>query len=147
MGTTGNEHTHLVLCGGASGPNYSAVDVAAAVTLLAKNDLPPHLMVDCSHANSGKDPGRQPKVAAEVASQIAAGERAIAAVMIESNLVGGVQDYHVQPLVYGRSITDACLPWEETLPILAMLATAVRTRRSGFHSDISHLGKVANAGE
>jgi 3-deoxy-7-phosphoheptulonate synthase len=141
MGTTGNEHTHLVLRGGASGPNYSAVDVAAAVTLLAKNGLPPHLMVDCSHANSGKDPGRQPKVAAEVASQIAAGERAIAAVMIESNLVGGVQDYQVQPLVYGRSITDACLPLEETLPILAMLATAVRTRRSGFHSDISHLGR------
>jgi 3-deoxy-7-phosphoheptulonate synthase len=86
-------------------------------------------MVDCSHANSGKDPGRQPAVAADLAAQIAAGETAIAAVMIESNLLDGAQDYQAQPLVYGRSVTDACLSWEKTLPVLAALANAVKTRR------------------
>lgn len=131
MGTTGNEHTHLVLRGGSHGPNYSPSDVRAAAELLAKNHLPPHLMVDCSHANSAKDSSRQPVVAAEVAAQIAAGERAICAVMLESNLLGGAQDFAARPLVYGRSITDACLSWEDTLPVLASLAAAVRTRRAG----------------
>jgi 3-deoxy-7-phosphoheptulonate synthase len=86
-------------------------------------------MVDCSHANSGKDPARQPVVAAELAAQIAAGERALSAVMIESNLVGGTQDYQAKPLVYGRSITDGCLAWETTLPVFAQLAAAVQQRR------------------
>ena len=86
-------------------------------------------MVDCSHANSGKDPSRQPAVAAELTAQISAGERAIAAVMLESNLFGGTQDYQAKPLVYGRSITDACLSWEQTLPVLAQMADAVRARR------------------
>jgi 3-deoxy-7-phosphoheptulonate synthase len=131
MGTAGNEHAHLVLRGGSRGPNYSAENITAAAALLRKNDLPPHLMIDCSHANSGKDPARQPAVAADVATQIAAGERAIAAVMVESNLVGGTQDYRTKPLMYGRSITDACLAWEQTLPVLAVLAEAVRTRRNG----------------
>jgi 3-deoxy-7-phosphoheptulonate synthase len=130
MGTTGNEHAHLVLRGGTRGPNYSAEHVRAAATLLRQNELPPHLMVDCSHANSGKDPARQPAVAQELAAQIAAGDRAIAAVMIESNLVGGTQDYRAQPLVFGRSITDACLAWEQTLPMFTGLADAVKKRRS-----------------
>jgi 3-deoxy-7-phosphoheptulonate synthase len=86
-------------------------------------------MVDCSHANSGKDPARQPLVAADLAAQIAAGERAISSVMIESNLLGGAQDYQAAPLVYGRSVTDACLAWEETLPVFETLAAAVRARR------------------
>ena len=86
-------------------------------------------MVDCSHANSGKDASRQPAVAAELAGQIAGGERAISAVMIESHLLGGAQDFSAKPLIYGRSITDACLSWEQTLPVLANLAAAVRTRR------------------
>src|SRR5947209_11007660 len=86
MGTAGNEHAHLVLRGGTRGPNFSSHDVRAAVALLRENDLPPFVMIDCSHANSGKDPGRQPAVAADVARQIAGGERAIAAVMLESNL-------------------------------------------------------------
>ncbi len=130
MGTTGNDHTHLVLRGGTRGPNCAAADIRAAAALLAKHDLPPHLMVDCSHANSGKDPARQPLVAADLAAQIAAGERAISAVMFESNLLGGAQDYQAAPLVYGRSVTDACLAWEETLPVFATLAAAVRSRRS-----------------
>jgi len=129
MGTTGNDHAHLVLRGGSNGPNYAAGDIRAAAGLLAENGLPPQLMVDCSHANSGKEPARQLQVAADLAAQIAAGERTIAAVMIESHLLGGTQDLNATPLVYGRSITDACLSWEETIPVLAQLATAVRVRR------------------
>ena len=129
MGTTGNDHTHLVLRGGTRGPNFSSADIRAAAALLGKNGLPPQVMVDCSHANSGKDPARQPAVAADLAAQIAAGERAISAVMIESNLLGGAQDSSAKPLVHGRSITDACLSWEQTLPVLATLAAAVRARR------------------
>jgi 3-deoxy-7-phosphoheptulonate synthase len=129
MGTAGNEYAHLVLRGGSGGPNYSAAHVRSVVELLAKNALPPFFMIDCSHGNSGKDPNRQPAVAADIAAQIAGGERAIAAVMIESNLLGGAQDYHARPLVPGRSITDACLAWELTVPVLATLAEAVRRRR------------------
>ncbi|MBL9199508.1 MAG: 3-deoxy-7-phosphoheptulonate synthase [Opitutaceae bacterium] len=130
MGTAGNEHTHLVLRGGAAGPNFSAAHVRGAADLLRKHNLPPHLMIDCSHANSGKDPARQPLVAAAIAAQIAAGERAIAAVMVESNLLGGAQDFAARPLVHGRSVTDACLAWEQTLPVLATLADAARRRRA-----------------
>ncbi|MBW7895959.1 MAG: 3-deoxy-7-phosphoheptulonate synthase [Opitutaceae bacterium] len=129
MGTAGNPHGHLVLRGGTAGPNYASADVAAAVALLQKHALPAGLMVDCSHANSGKDPARQPLVVAELAAQIAAGERALAAVMIESNLLGGTQDYQARPLIYGRSITDGCLAWEQTLPLFAQLAAAVQNRR------------------
>lgn len=130
MGTAGNEHAHLVLRGGSRGTNYAAAEVQAAAALLEKNGLPRILMVDCSHANSGRDPERQPVVAADLAAQIAGGERAIGAVMIESNLVGGAQDYQAKPLVPGRSITDPCLAWEKTLPVLETLAAAVRARRS-----------------
>ncbi|MBK8858035.1 MAG: 3-deoxy-7-phosphoheptulonate synthase [Opitutaceae bacterium] len=130
MGTAGNEHGHLVLRGGSRGPNYSAADIRAATDLLRQNKLPPYLMVDCSHANSGKDPALQPAVAAELAAQIAAGERALCAVMIESNLLAGTQDYRQRPLVHGRSITDSCLAWETTLPIFATLAGAVKARRA-----------------
>lgn len=129
MGTAGNPHGHLVLRGGTAGPNFSAADVRAAVALLAKNDLPPHVMIDASHANSGKDPSRQPQVVADLAARVAGGERAIAAVMIESNLLGGAQDHQARPLVYGRSITDGCLAWEQTLPLFAQLAEAVQARR------------------
>jgi 3-deoxy-7-phosphoheptulonate synthase len=131
MQTTGNEDTHLVLRGGSSGPNYSAEDVQAAAALLAKNGLPPHVMVDCSHSNSGRAPERQPAIASELAARIAAGDRAVSAVMIESNLLGGSQDYRAVPLVRGRSVTDACLSWDETLPVIVRLAEAVRARRSG----------------
>jgi 3-deoxy-7-phosphoheptulonate synthase len=129
MGTTGNDHAHLVLRGGSHGPNFSAEHIRAVAALLREKELPPQLMIDFSHANSGKDPARQPAVAADVARQIAGGQKLIAAVMIESNLLGGAQDYQAKPLVYGRSITDACLAWEQTLPVLATLADAVRARR------------------
>jgi 3-deoxy-7-phosphoheptulonate synthase len=104
--------------------------VQSATALLVRNQLPPYLMVDCSHANSGKDPEKQADVARDLAAQIAGGEKAIAAVMIESNLLGGAQDYRAEPRVYGRSITDACLAWEKTLPLFATLAEAVRARRA-----------------
>lgn len=130
MGTAGNEHGHLVLRGGSQGANFSAPQVQAAMALLKKNQLPPYLMVDCSHANSAKDPEKQAEVVADLAAQMAAGETALAAVMIESNLLGGTQDYQAPPLVYGRSITDGCLAWEKTLPLFAQLAAAVQARRA-----------------
>lgn len=130
MGTSGNEHAHLVLRGGTAGPNFGRADVRGAATRLEREQLPPHLLVDCSHANSGKDPVRQLVAASDLAAQVAAGERAIAGVMLESNLVGGTQDYQARPLVYGRSVTDACLSWEQTVPVFAELAGAVRRRRA-----------------
>jgi 3-deoxy-7-phosphoheptulonate synthase len=129
LGTAGNDKGHLVLRGGTDGPNCSAEPVRAAAALLQRSELPSFLLVDCSHGNSGKDAGRQPAVAADLAAQIAAGERAICGVMLESNLLDGAQDYRTRPLVYGRSVTDACLSWEQTLPVLAALAAAVRSRR------------------
>jgi 3-deoxy-7-phosphoheptulonate synthase len=130
MQTAGNEDTHLVLRGGARGPNYSAEDVGAAAELLARHKLPPRVMVDMSHANSRKgDPERQLAVAEDLSRRIAAGERAVAAVMVESNLVGGSQDYGAVPLVRGQSVTDACLSWEKTVPLLRLLAGAVASRR------------------
>ena len=129
METLGNDQTHLVLRGGSRGPNYSSEHVQAAAALLQANNLPQGLMIDCSHANSGKDAEREPAVASDVAAQVASGERAIAAVMIESNLLGGVQDYRLRPLVPGRSITDPCLSWEKTLPLLAELADSAKARR------------------
>jgi 3-deoxy-7-phosphoheptulonate synthase len=129
MQTTGNEDTHLVLRGGTNGTNYSVRDVRSAADLLSKSGLPPLLMVDCSHANSGRDAERQPAVAEELAARIASGERAIAAVMLESNLVGGSQDYRAVPLTRGQSVTDACLSWERTHPVIARLAEAVAARR------------------
>ena len=130
LGTSGNDRGHLVLRGGTRGPNYAAEQVRAAAELLRAAGLPPFLAIDCSHANSGKDAGRQPAVAAAVAAQIAAGERAICGVMLESNLVGGAQNFRSRPLVFGQSITDACLSFEQTVPVLAALAQAVQTRRT-----------------
>ena len=130
VATRGNRDCHVILRGAANGPNYSATHIATAVAALEKAHLPGRLMVDCSHGNSSKDPRRQPDVAADLAQQIAAGNRHVAGVMIESHLVGGRQDcVPGQALTYGQSITDACLAWDETVPVLDGLADAVRTRR------------------
>lgn len=129
MGTAGNPDSHLVLRGGSSGPNFSVEHISAAREALTKQNLPPFVMVDCSHANSGKDAERQPLVAAALAEQISTGDATIAGVMLESHLVGGNQSLDTEPLVYGRSITDACLAWEKTVPVLDGLAQAVRQRR------------------
>jgi len=130
LGTSGNDCGHIVLRGGTRGPNFDAASVRSATEMLRAADLPPFLMIDCSHANSGKNADAQPTVAAAIAAQLSAGERAICGVMIESNLLGGAQDYSTRPLVYGRSVTDPCLALEKTIPVLTTLAEAVRARRA-----------------
>jgi 3-deoxy-7-phosphoheptulonate synthase len=128
--TRGNEHTHLILRGGGGKPNYDAASVGAAAAALAKAGVSEGLMVDCSHANSGKDPQKQPLVAADLAAQIEAGNQAIMGVMIESFLVAGNQSVRPRAeLTVGQSVTDACLGWEQTLPVLETLARAARRRR------------------
>lgn len=129
--TTGNADCHVILRGGAK-PNHDAASVAAAAGELAKAGVPPRLMIDTSHANSSKKPENQPAVAADIAGQVAGGERRIVGVMIESHLVAGRQD--VLPgmaLTYGQSITDGCIGWEATALVLEGLAEAVATRRAG----------------
>jgi 3-deoxy-7-phosphoheptulonate synthase len=128
--TRGNEHTHLILRGGGGKPNYDAASVAAAAAALSEADLGEGLMVDCSHGNSGKDPRRQPLVAAELAAQMQAGSRRVMGVMLESFLVAGNQSVRPRAeLTRGQSVTDGCLAWDETLPVLETLARAARHRR------------------
>ncbi len=134
--TRGNQQCHLILRGGNSGPNYDAASVEAAVAALDKAELRPAIMVDCSHANSRKDHQNQPKVAEVVADQIARGTRAIVGVMLESFLVGGRQEPAPgRTLTYGQSITDACLDWDSTLPVMKLLAQAVKKRRHLISGD------------
>jgi len=100
--------------------------------LLRKGGAPEAILVDCSHANSSKRFDRQPLVATDIAAQVAAGQKAIIGVMVESHLVAGNQSAGTgQPLVYGQSITDACLAFDDTVPVLENLAAAVRQRRLG----------------
>jgi 3-deoxy-7-phosphoheptulonate synthase len=127
--TRGNRDCHVILRGGRGAPNYGPGDVAAALALLRRHGLPERVMIDLSHANSGKDPERQPLVAESVAEQIADGSRAIVGTMLESFLVSGRQELSDQPLTYGQSITDGCLGWDETTEVLERLAGAVRERR------------------
>jgi 3-deoxy-7-phosphoheptulonate synthase len=131
VATRGNPDCHLILRGSNGEPNYEAASVARAIAALEKAKLPPRLMVDCSHGNSRKDPARQPAVAHDIAGQLRAGGRQVAGVMIESHLVGGRQDRKEgSKLTYGQSITDACLAWSDTVPVLRELADAVRARRA-----------------
>ncbi|MGZ4349411.1 MAG: 3-deoxy-7-phosphoheptulonate synthase [Solirubrobacteraceae bacterium] len=128
--TTGNSDCHVILRGGKGAPNYDGRNVARTVELLRASGLRERVMIDLSHDNSGKDPDRQPEVAADVAAQIASGGHEIAGVMIESFLVAGRQDLDAgRPLVYGQSITDGCIGWETTVEVLDGLADAVRARR------------------
>jgi 3-deoxy-7-phosphoheptulonate synthase len=131
LATTGNQDCHMVLRGGSrTGPNFGPEAVRQAADLLALAGLPARVMVDCSHANSGKDPARQAEVARAVAQQVEAGEPAIFGVMLESNLVAGAQEYRgAQTLVYGQSITDPCMAFEESIHALETLAHAARKRR------------------
>jgi 3-deoxy-7-phosphoheptulonate synthase len=131
VATRGNPHCHVILRGGANGPNYGEEAVMAAVAMLEKNKLPARLMIDTSHANSGKDPARQPEVAAAIARQVAAGNRAIFGVMLESFLVAGRQEIGERSqMTFGQSVTDGCLAWDSTVPVLEGLAEAVRARRA-----------------
>jgi 3-deoxy-7-phosphoheptulonate synthase len=141
--TRGNDDCHLILRGGKA-PNYDARSIDAAARTLAAAGLDDRVMVDCSHANSQKNHERQILVAGELASQIAAGERRISGVMIESALKGGRQDIVPgRPLVYGQSVTDACIGWDDTVPVLETLAQAVRDRRRAG----THVAPLADARE
>jgi 3-deoxy-7-phosphoheptulonate synthase len=125
--TVGNPDRHVILRGGRRGPNHGAEHVAEALRLVADQGIARPVMVDCSHGNSGKDPARQPEVCRDVVAQLAAGERGILGVMLESNLEAGAQTWKPDgELVRGVSITDACLGWDDTEALLDELAEAVR---------------------
>jgi 3-deoxy-7-phosphoheptulonate synthase len=128
--TRGNADCHVILRGGKQ-PNYHAADMNAACTLLKAAGLREQVMVDVSHANSSKQHRKQIEVADSVAKQIAAGDQRIFGVMVESHLQEGRQDIVAgQPLQHGVSVTDACIGWEQTVPVLQGLAAAVRERRA-----------------
>jgi len=129
VSTRGNPNCHVVLRGSNQGPNYAPDHIRATAQCLEKAGMPARIMVDCSHGNSRKDPCAQPGVATEIGRQVAEGDRTIFGLMIESHLVEGRQD-HVpgRSLVYGQSITDACMSWEQTEASLRALANDVRKR-------------------
>ncbi|OSD07159.1 3-deoxy-7-phosphoheptulonate synthase [Trametes coccinea BRFM310] len=133
--TEGNPDVHVILRGGSSGPNYSAEFVRACGEKLAKAGFAPKIMIDCSHGNSQKQHIKQIEVAEDIARQLESGDTSsmIMGVMIESNLVEGRQDIPVSGpagLKYGQSVTDACISWEQTVPVLDRLREGVRGRRA-----------------
>ena len=132
--TNGNPDCHVILRGGKA-PNYDAASVAAACADLAKAKLPETLMVDCSHANSSKQHEKQLDVAKDIAIQISGGSKRVFGVMVESHLNAGAQKFtpgkdDSAKLEYGRSITDACLGWDDSVASLDVLAQAVKARRT-----------------
>jgi 3-deoxy-7-phosphoheptulonate synthase len=132
--TNGNKDCHVILRGGKA-PNYDAVSVGAACKDLEAAKLPQTLMVDCSHANSSKQHEKQIDVAREVASQVAKGSHAVFGLMVESHLNSGAQKFNPgrddpAALEYGKSITDACLGWGDSLEVLDLLSEAVKARRA-----------------
>ena len=130
--TAGNRDCHLILRGGdVVGPNYDAGSVERSLEGLRGVNLEPRLMIDTSHGNSNKDYRRQPLVAHDIADQLARGEMGIMGVLMESFLVDGRQDLKdPAQLTYGQSITDSCMGWDMTTPVLSELAEAVRLRRA-----------------
>ncbi len=127
--THGNADTHIILRGGKR-PNYDAESVDIAADEMQQSGLAPKLMIDCSHANSRKDHNKQVDVGHDVAHQLSKGDKRIIGVMIESHLISGRQDnIPGKPLTYGQSITDACIDWKTSEPLLERLAEAVRARR------------------
>ena len=130
--TDGNDDCHVILRGGRGAPNYGPDSVNEATEQLRAAGLPERLVIDASHDNSGKDHDRQPQVVSEIADQIAVGNEAIVGVMLESFLVAGRQELEPDgDMVYGQSITDACIDWETTVLALDRLAAAVKQRRDG----------------
>lgn len=144
VGTAGNNDCFVIMRGGKKGTNYDAKSIGEAKADLEAKGLRPRLMVDCSHGNSLKDHKNQPKVAADLAAQMRAGETAIMGVMIESNINEGAQKVPAEGkagLKYGVSITDACIGWEDTEKVLAELAAAVAARREKLgHNMEKHEG-------
>ena len=133
VATRGNPYCHVILRGGSSGPNYDPESIARVEAQLEQAGLAKRIMVDTSHANSGKDHTKQPAVAESVARQLAEGNASIFGLMLESFLVDGNQPHSQERgsegLVYGQSITDQCMSWERTEPLFSLLAEAVRKRR------------------
>ena len=130
VATSGNDSCHAILRGSTQGPNYDAESVRQTTALLTQAGVNPRVMIDCSHGNSAKDPERQPAIAQDFAAQVAGGSRDLIGVMLESNLLGGSQPLNdPSKLVYGQSITDACLSWKQTVPVLEGLALAASRRR------------------
>jgi 3-deoxy-7-phosphoheptulonate synthase len=129
--TRGNSDCHIILRGGRR-PNHRAEDVAEALEMLRAAGLPERIVIDASHGNSSKDHRNQPAAAHVIGAQVAAGNPAIVGVMLESFLVEGRQDHDAgKQLVYGQSITDACIDWDSTSEVLDQLADSVRLRRRG----------------
>ena len=129
--TAGNPDCHVILRGGSRHPNYDPESIAETTERLEKAKLRPAIVVDCSHANSGKDPARQAVVCRDLASQIAGGTKSIIGLMLESHLVAGAQKLVAGKqdcLVYGQSITDACMGWDTTVELFEVLAQAARDR-------------------
>jgi 3-deoxy-7-phosphoheptulonate synthase len=122
--TMGNPDCHVILRGGTAGPNYDTASVATSIERLGKAGLSERIMIDCSHANSAKDHARQAEVTAEVTARIAAGERGIAGLMLESFLVAGAQSLGGE-LAYGQSVTDQCMDFRTTAGLLADLYAAI----------------------
>ncbi|CAI5744321.1 unnamed protein product [Peronospora destructor] len=134
VNTTGNDMCHLILRGGKSGPNFEKEHVDDASARMLKASLVDNIMVDCSHGNSQKKHKNQVTVAANIADQLRAGDDRIVGVMLESNIEEGNQPLTPgKPLVYGKSVTDACMGWEITIEVLRNLAAAVRERRAKNH--------------
>jgi 3-deoxy-7-phosphoheptulonate synthase len=129
--TTGNPDCHIILRGGHGMPNYHVPEVEDALVTLGVSGLQERLVIDASHDNSGKDPERQFFAAGEIADQIADGNKAIVGVMLESFLVEGRQDLVPgEALVYGQSVTDPCIDWEDTVALLERFASAIEARSS-----------------
>ncbi|VTU20036.1 3-deoxy-7-phosphoheptulonate synthase [Variovorax sp. PBL-E5] len=134
--TNGNKDCHVILRGGKA-PNYDAQSVAAACKDLEAAKLPATLMVDCSHANSSKQHQKQVDVAKDIAAQVAGGSRSVFGLMVESHLHAGAQKFtpgkdRVDSLEYGKSITDACLGWDDSVQVLEALSQAVKQRRGSL---------------
>jgi 3-deoxy-7-phosphoheptulonate synthase len=127
--TTGNPDCHVILRGGKT-PNYDAAGVDDVAALLDAAGLPVRVMIDASHANSRKKPTRQLDVCRYVADQVARGDERIFGLMLESHLLAGRQDIDSVPLVYGQSVTDACIDWQDTELMLRLLAEAAATRHT-----------------
>jgi 3-deoxy-7-phosphoheptulonate synthase len=136
VATRGNDRCHVILRGGNRGPNFEKEHVDEIAGTLEQQKQPARMMIDASHGNSSKDHRNQPKVAHAIGERIRQGETRVFGIMLESHLVEGRQDYKIgQPATYGQSITDACLAWTETIPVLDDLADAVRARRSARKSN------------
>ena len=131
ISTSGNECCHVILRGSSVGPNFERTVVDDTARTLTDAKLPHRVLVDCSHGNSQKDYRRQPEVCADICDQVGSGSDNICGVMMESHLVAGRQDIKPDtPLTYGQSVTDACIDWETTVPLLDDLARAAARRRS-----------------